>query len=132
MPHGGAPKAQGLTARARTKRSLMFLRCASSSDTAQKIKYQILQLCGAATVESALASCASRRRSRVEWLQPQSIAVRKVSQCHRQSASRAARMGNETMHVRFGPLTWCTRQHSLLCECDLLSLPASYAPASRG
>jgi hypothetical protein len=44
MPHGGAPKARGLTAKARTERSSMLPRCASSSDTVREIKYQILQI----------------------------------------------------------------------------------------
>src|SRR5262249_32095595 len=46
MPHGGAPKARGLTASARAERSSMFPRCASSSDAVRKIKYQILQING--------------------------------------------------------------------------------------
>jgi len=40
MPHGGAPKARGLTASARAERSSMFPRCASSSDAIRKIKYR--------------------------------------------------------------------------------------------
>src|SRR5215472_2124175 len=44
MPHSGAPKARGLTAKAPTERSSLLLRCASSSDTVREIKYQILQL----------------------------------------------------------------------------------------
>jgi hypothetical protein len=43
MPHSGAPKVQGLTAKAPTERSWLWLRCASSSDTVREIKYQILQ-----------------------------------------------------------------------------------------
>src|SRR5262245_25347747 len=43
-PHSGAPKARGLTAKARTERSSMLPRCTSSSDTVREIKYQILQL----------------------------------------------------------------------------------------
>ena len=44
MPHSGAPKARGLTAKAPTERSSLLLRCASSSDTVREIKYQILHL----------------------------------------------------------------------------------------
>jgi tripartite-type tricarboxylate transporter receptor subunit TctC len=44
LPHGGPPKARGLTAKTRTERSSMLPRCASSSDTVREIKYQILQL----------------------------------------------------------------------------------------
>jgi tripartite-type tricarboxylate transporter receptor subunit TctC len=43
LPHGGPPKARGLTAKTRTERSSMLPRCASS-DTVREIKYQILQL----------------------------------------------------------------------------------------
>src|SRR5262245_40627176 len=43
-PHSGAPKARGLTAKARTERSSMLPRCASSSDTVREIKYQILHI----------------------------------------------------------------------------------------
>src|SRR5439155_23683182 len=43
-PHSGAPKARGLTAKARTERSSMLPRCASLSDTAREIEYQFLHL----------------------------------------------------------------------------------------
>src|SRR2546430_15581876 len=43
-PHSGAPKARGLTAKARTERSSMLPRCASLSDTAREIEDQFLQL----------------------------------------------------------------------------------------
>ena len=38
-PHCGAPKARGLTAKARTERSSMVSRCTSSSDTVREVEY---------------------------------------------------------------------------------------------
>jgi hypothetical protein len=43
-PHSGAPKARGLTAKARTERSSMLPRCASLSDTVREIEYRFLQV----------------------------------------------------------------------------------------
>jgi 2-polyprenyl-6-methoxyphenol hydroxylase-like FAD-dependent oxidoreductase len=63
------------------------------------------ELRAAATVESALASYASRRKSRVKWVQHQSMAVQET--LAQPSAIRNAAVrerGNEMMQSRFGPL----------------------------
>ena len=63
------------------------------------------ELRAAATVESALASYANRRKARVEWVQRQSMAV--GESLTMPSAVRNAmfrQRGNEAMHARFGPL----------------------------
>jgi len=63
------------------------------------------ELRAAATVESALASYASRRKARVEWVQHQSMAVGEsliIPSAVRNAMLR--QRGNEAMHARFGPL----------------------------
>ena len=63
------------------------------------------ELRAAATVESALASYAKRRRARVEWVQRQSMAVGEILTAP--SAVRNATLrerGDEAMQLRFGPL----------------------------
>src|SRR5438445_13046887 len=53
-PHSGAPKARGLTAKARTERSSMLPRCASLSDTAREIEYQFLQVFSGSPIQEVL------------------------------------------------------------------------------
>jgi 2-polyprenyl-6-methoxyphenol hydroxylase-like FAD-dependent oxidoreductase len=63
------------------------------------------ELRATATVESALARYASRRKSRVEWVQHQSMAAQET--LTQPSAIRNAAVrerGNEVMRARFGPL----------------------------
>jgi 2-polyprenyl-6-methoxyphenol hydroxylase-like FAD-dependent oxidoreductase len=63
------------------------------------------ELRAAATVESALARYASRRKSRIEWVQHQSMEVQET--LTQPSAIRNAAVrerGNEMMQARFGPL----------------------------
>jgi 2-polyprenyl-6-methoxyphenol hydroxylase-like FAD-dependent oxidoreductase len=63
------------------------------------------ELRAAPAVESALARYASRRKSRVEWVQHQSMAVQET--LTQPSAIRNAAVrerGNEMMQARFGPL----------------------------
>lgn len=63
------------------------------------------ELCAASTVESALARYASRRKSRVEWVQHQSMAAQET--LTQPSAIRNAAVrerGNEMMQASFGPL----------------------------
>jgi 2-polyprenyl-6-methoxyphenol hydroxylase-like FAD-dependent oxidoreductase len=64
------------------------------------------ELCAAATVESALASYASRRKPRVEWVQHQSMALAEYLTTGPSAVRNAAlrERGNEAMRARFGPL----------------------------
>jgi 2-polyprenyl-6-methoxyphenol hydroxylase-like FAD-dependent oxidoreductase len=64
------------------------------------------ELRAAATVEGALASYASRRKPRVEWVQQQSMALT-ASLTTGPAAVRNAALrerGDQIMQVRFGPL----------------------------
>jgi 2-polyprenyl-6-methoxyphenol hydroxylase-like FAD-dependent oxidoreductase len=63
------------------------------------------ELRAAATVESALASYASRRKPRVNWVQQQSMALAEIltgPSAVRNAALR--KRGNEVMQARFSPL----------------------------
>jgi 2-polyprenyl-6-methoxyphenol hydroxylase-like FAD-dependent oxidoreductase len=64
------------------------------------------ELRAAATVEGALASYASRRKPRVEWVQQQSMALTASLTTGPAAARNAAlrERGNQIMQVRFGPL----------------------------
>jgi 2-polyprenyl-6-methoxyphenol hydroxylase-like FAD-dependent oxidoreductase len=63
------------------------------------------ELCAAVTVESALASYASRRKPRVKWVQQQSMALAEILTGPSTVRNGALReRGNETMQARFGPL----------------------------
>jgi 2-polyprenyl-6-methoxyphenol hydroxylase-like FAD-dependent oxidoreductase len=63
------------------------------------------ELRAAATVESALASYVSRRKSRVEWVQHQSMAAGESLTLPSTVRNPAVReRGNEAMQARFGPL----------------------------
>ena len=64
------------------------------------------ELRAAATVEGALASYASRRKPRVEWVQQQSIALTASLTTGPAAVRNAAlrKNGAEAMRARFGPL----------------------------
>lgn len=64
------------------------------------------ELCAAATVECALASYASRRKPRVEWVQHQSMALAESLTTGPSAVRNTAlrERGNQIMQARFGPL----------------------------
>ena len=64
------------------------------------------ELSAAATVEGALASYARRRRTRVEWVQHQSMALAESLTTGPSAVRNAAlrERGNQVMQARFGPL----------------------------
>jgi len=63
------------------------------------------ELRAAATVDGALASYARRRKSRVEWVQRQSMEVGKMLTAPPPVRNAALReRGDQAMQARFGPL----------------------------